>query len=85
VKTNNKIEFIRQREDIHKWLLLLRSWRKTEGAKSFTYLKVQWEAWIGTQVKGGPQGLTLLLSLWSAHKKEPITTAFWKAQQAPEE
>jgi hypothetical protein len=36
----------------------------------------------GIQLKGRSQGLTLLLRLWSTHKKGPIMTAFWKTQQA---
>ena len=40
------------------------------------------QSWI--QLKGRPQGLTLLLRLWSAHKKGPIMTALWKTQQATE-
>jgi hypothetical protein len=32
----------------------------------------------------GPQGLTLLLRLWSAYKKEPIMTVSRKTQQAAE-
>ena len=36
------------------------------------------------QVKGRSQGLTLLLRLWSAHKKGYITTALRKTQQATE-
>jgi hypothetical protein len=46
--------------------------------------KVQWQDQSGIHLKGRPQGLTLLLKLWSAHKKGPIMTAFWKTQQAAE-
>jgi hypothetical protein len=34
--------------------------------------KVQGQAQSGIQLKGRFQGLTLLLRLWSAHKKGPI-------------
>ena len=34
--------------------------------------------------KGEVPGLTLLLRLWSAHKKGSIMTALWKTQQAAE-
>jgi hypothetical protein len=49
--------------------------------------KVQPQAQSEIQLKGRPQGLTLLLRLWSAHKKGPIMTAppkdptsSWKSQ-----
>jgi hypothetical protein len=32
----------------------------------------------GIQLKGWSQGLTLLLRLWSAHKKGPSMTRLWK-------
>jgi hypothetical protein len=38
----------------------------------------------GIQLKGWSQGLTLLLRLWSAHKKGPNMTALQKTQQAVE-
>jgi hypothetical protein len=37
--------------------------------------EVQGQTQIGIQLKGTPQGLTLLLRLWCAHKNEPIMTA----------
>jgi hypothetical protein len=37
--------------------------------------KVQRQAQSGIQLKGRSQGLTLLLRLWSTHKKGPIMTA----------
>jgi hypothetical protein len=37
--------------------------------------EVQQEVQRGAQLKGRPQGLTLLLRLWSTHKKGPIMTA----------
>jgi hypothetical protein len=46
--------------------------------------KVQRQAQSGIQLKGRSQGLTLLLTLWSAHKKRPIMTALLKTQQAAE-
>jgi hypothetical protein len=46
--------------------------------------KVQWQAQSGIQLKGRSQSLTLLLKLWSAHKKVPSMTALWKNQQAAE-
>jgi hypothetical protein len=38
----------------------------------------------GFQLKWRPQGLMLLLRLWSTHKEGPIMTAFQKTQQAAE-
>ena len=38
----------------------------------------------GIQLKERVQGLTLLLRLWSAHKKGPIMTALQKIQQTAE-
>jgi hypothetical protein len=35
-------------------------------------------------VRVGSQGLTLLLRLWSTHKRGPIMIALWKTQQAAE-
>jgi hypothetical protein len=46
--------------------------------------KVQWQAQSGIQLKGRSQGLTLLLMLWSTHKKGSIMTALQKTQQAAE-
>ena len=46
--------------------------------------EVQRQAQIGIQLKGRPQGLTLLLMLWCAYKQGPIMTALQKAQQAAE-
>jgi hypothetical protein len=46
--------------------------------------KIQQQAQSGIKLKGRPQGLTLLLRLWSTHKKGPIMTAFQKTQQAAE-
>jgi hypothetical protein len=46
--------------------------------------KVQHQAQSGIQLKGRSQGLTLLLRLWSAHKKGPSMTALQKTQQAAE-
>jgi hypothetical protein len=46
--------------------------------------KIQGQAQSGIQLKGRSQGLTLLLRLWSAHKKGPIMTALRKTQQAAE-
>jgi hypothetical protein len=40
--------------------------------------KVQRQVQSGIQLKGRSQGLTLLLRLWSAHKKGPIMTALGK-------
>jgi hypothetical protein len=40
--------------------------------------KVQPQAHSGIQLKWRSQGLTLLLRLWSAHKKGPIMTALQK-------
>jgi hypothetical protein len=38
--------------------------------------EVQWQAHGGIQIRERPKDLTLLLRLWSAHKKGPIMTAF---------
>jgi hypothetical protein len=46
--------------------------------------KVQWQPQSGIHLKGRFQGLTLLLRLWSAHKKGSIMTAIQKTQQAAE-
>jgi hypothetical protein len=46
--------------------------------------KVQWQAQSGIQFKGRSQGLTLLLRLWSAHKKGSSMTALQKTQQVAE-
>ena len=46
--------------------------------------KVQRKAQSGNQEKGRSQGLTLLLRIWSAHKKGPNMTALRKTQQATE-
>jgi hypothetical protein len=46
--------------------------------------EVQWQVQIGIQLKGRPQGLTLLLMLWCAYRQKPIMTALWEAQQAAE-
>jgi hypothetical protein len=45
---------------------------------------VQGQVQRGIQLKGRSQGLTLLLRLWSAHKKGPSKTALQKTQQAAE-
>jgi hypothetical protein len=46
--------------------------------------KVQQQTQSGIQLKGRSQSLTLLLRLWSTHKKGPSMTALWKTQQAAE-
>lgn len=59
--------------------------------------ELQGQKWRRAWGKGGPatgpkcvldqrrsQGLTLLLRLWSVHKKGSIITALWKTQQAAE-
>ena len=46
--------------------------------------KVHRQAQSGIQLKGRFQGLTLLLRLWSAHKKGPIMTSPQKTQQRAE-
>jgi hypothetical protein len=46
--------------------------------------KVQRQAQSGIQLKGRSQIVTLLLTLWSAHKKGSIITALQKTQQATE-
>jgi len=44
--------------------------------------EVQGQAQSVFQLKGRPQGLTLLLRLWGTHRKGPIMTALQKTQQA---
>ena len=46
--------------------------------------KVQQQAQSESQLKGRYQGMTLLLRLWSTHKKGPNMTALLKTQQAAE-
>ena len=46
--------------------------------------KVHRQAQSGIQLKGRPQGLTLLLRLWNTHKKGPIMTILQKTQQEAE-
>ena len=46
--------------------------------------KVQRQAQSGIQLKGRSQDLTLLLRLWSAHKKGPSMAALCKTYQAAE-
>jgi hypothetical protein len=43
-----------------------------------------WQAQRGIQLKERAQDLTLSLKLWSAHKKGPNMSAFWKTQQEAE-
>jgi hypothetical protein len=57
---------------------------RDENGKEPEEKKVQQQAQSGIQLKGRSQGLTLLLRLWSAHKKEPSMTALRKTQQAAE-
>jgi hypothetical protein len=44
--------------------------------------KLQWQIQSGIQVKGRSQVQTLLLNLWSTHKKGPIMMALQKTEQA---
>jgi hypothetical protein len=46
--------------------------------------KVQQQAQSEIQLKDRYQGMTLLLRLWSTHKKGPSMTALQKTQQAAE-
>jgi hypothetical protein len=46
--------------------------------------EVQQQSQSGIQLKGKPQGLTLLLRLWNAHEKGPSMTILGKTQQAAE-
>jgi hypothetical protein len=39
---------------------------------------------VKSSSRGGTQGLSVLLRLWSIHKKGPSTTALQKTQQAAE-
>ena len=39
---------------------------------------------VKSSSRGRSQGLTLLMRLWSAHKKEPIMTTLQKTQQTAE-
>jgi hypothetical protein len=47
--------------------------------------KIQQQAQSGIQLNGRLQDLTLLLRLWSAHKKGSIMTTLRKLEQAVEE
>ena len=47
--------------------------------------KVQQQAQSGVQLKGRSQGLTLLLRLWSTHKKRSIITALQRPNKQQEE
>jgi hypothetical protein len=46
--------------------------------------EVKYQAKSGIHLKERSQGLTLLLRLWSAHKKGPIMTSLRKIQHAAE-
>jgi hypothetical protein len=46
--------------------------------------KLYWQGQSGIQLKGRSQGLTLLLRLWSTHKKGPSMTALRKTQETAE-
>jgi hypothetical protein len=39
---------------------------------------------VGSNSRGGVQGLTLSMKLWSSHKKVPSMTALQKTQKAAE-
>jgi hypothetical protein len=54
-----------------------KNWRDRNGEEP-EEKKVQKEAQSGIQLKGRPQGLTLLQRLWSIHKKGPSMTAVQK-------
>jgi hypothetical protein len=45
---------------------------------------IKTKAQSGIQLKESPQGLTILLRLWSTHKKESVMTDLQKTQQATE-
>jgi hypothetical protein len=68
------------------WPIMVSVWKnyKDGNGEEPEGKKVQWQAQSGIQVKERSQGLTLLLRLWSAHKKGPIMTALQKTQQAAE-
>jgi hypothetical protein len=52
--------------------------------RSLRKRKVQGQGQIGIKLMGRSQGLTLLLSVWNAHKKGPFMTDLQKTQQAVE-
>ena len=60
----------------HLWLITVSVWIEEK--------KLQQQVQSGIQLKGKSQGLTLLLRLWSTHKKGPSMSAFWKTQQEAE-
>jgi hypothetical protein len=66
------------------WPIIVPVWKncRDRNGEKPVEKEAQWPAQSGIQLKGRPQGLTLLLSLWYAHRKGPIMTALWKTQQA---
>jgi hypothetical protein len=70
----------------HPWPIIVPVWKnyRDGNGEEPEEKKVQWQAQSGIQLKGRPQGPTLLLRLWSSHKKGPIMTAPGKTQQTAE-
>jgi len=68
------------------WPIIVPLWKNCRdgNGEELEVKKVQQQTQSGIQLKGRPQGLTLLLRQWGTHKKEPIMTALWKIQQAAE-
>jgi hypothetical protein len=66
----------------HFWPIIVSVWKnyRDGNGEEPEEKKVQWQAQSGIQVKERSQGLTLLLRLWSAHKKGSIMTALRKTQ-----
>ena len=70
----------------HLWPIIVPVWKiyRDRNGEEPNENKVQWQAQSGIQLKSRSQCLTLLLRLWSAHKKGPIVTKLRKTQQAAE-
>jgi hypothetical protein len=68
------------------WAIIVPVWKnfRDRNGEEPEEKKIQRQTQSGIQLKGRPQGMTLLLSLWSVHKKVPIMTALWKTQPAAE-
>jgi hypothetical protein len=66
------------------WAIIVPAWKnyRDGNGEESEEKKIQGQAQHGIQLKQRFQGLTLLLRLWSAHKKGPNMTALWKNKQA---
>jgi hypothetical protein len=68
------------------WPIIVPAWKnyKDGNVEEPKEKKVQQQTQSGIQLKWRAQGLTLLLRLWSAHKKGPIMTALQKTKETTE-